>query len=153
EKIPKRGAFSFQTIGRLRPGIAMRQAGEMFEAEVRRLNPESLRHDNGNRPRLISLRDQLAGSVRDATLVLCGIVLFILLTACAIAALLLLSRPTERRQELALRAALGASRPRLVQQLITEATVLTIVSVALGLLVAHWASRVASAVAPPQLAT
>ncbi len=153
ESVPKRGAFFPQTIGRLKAGVSMRQAHEMFEAELRRLDPKSLDGDAQNRARLILLRNQLAGSVREATWVLSGIVLFILLAACANVAQLLLSRTTERRQELALRAALGASRARLAQQLITEATGLTITGAAGGLLVAHWASRIASWVAPPQLAT
>jgi putative ABC transport system permease protein len=66
---------------------------------------------------------------------------------------LLLSRTTERRQEFALRAALGASRARLVQQMIAEATALTMAGAALGLLIARWTSHIASAVAPAQLAT
>jgi predicted permease len=153
ETIPKRGAFLFQTLGRLRPGIRIGKAREMFAAEVQRSAPESLRGDEQNRPRMIALQDQLAGPVRQAGWVLAGMILFVLLTACANVAQLLLSRTAEREQELAIRAALGASRARLVQQLITEATALTMTGAVLGLLVAQWTCRVASSIAPAPLTT
>ena len=153
ETIPKRGAFLFQTLGRLKPGIRIGKAREMFEAEVQRAAPQSLRGDEQNRARMIALQDQLAGPVRQAGWVLAGMILFVLLTACANVAQLLLSRTAEREQELAIRAALGASRARLVQQLITEATALTMTGGALGLLVAQWTCKVASSIAPAPLTT
>jgi predicted permease len=153
EAVPKRGAFLFQTIGRLRPGVAIGKAREMFEAEVQRSAPKNLRGDGQNRASMIVLRDQLAGPVREAGWVLAGMILFVLLTACANVAQLLLSRTAEREQELAIRAALGASRARLVQQLTTEATALTITGAALGLLVAHWTCRIATSIAPAPLTT
>jgi putative ABC transport system permease protein len=153
ERVPKRGAYLFQTIGGLRPGIGIDQARRIFDADVRRSDPQSLSAGGQNRARMVLLRNQLAGSVREASWILAGMVLFVLLTACANVAQLLLSRTMERRQELEIRAALGASPARLVQQLITEATALTAVGAAIGLLVANWAALVATSVAPPQLAT
>jgi putative ABC transport system permease protein len=152
ENVPKHGAFFFQTIGRLKPDLTVAQSRRLFEAEVQRDDPESLRADEPNRARILSIRDELSGPIRRAGWVLSAMILLVLLTACANVAHLLLSRITERRQELALRTALGASRARLIQQLTTEAAALTLTGAAAGLLVAHWASQLASAVAPPQLA-
>lgn len=151
ETIPKHGAFMLETIGRLRPGVTMAQAQQQFKAEATHLNPASA--SLADQPRLVGFRDQITSDIREPLYILSAVVLLVLLTACANVAQLLLSRTAERRQELALRAALGASRPRLIQQLAVEATALTLAGSAAGLIVAFFVSRVASAALPAQLAT
>jgi putative ABC transport system permease protein len=155
QRIPKSGAFSWQTIGRLKPGIGLAEASTRFQAEVQRANAGRKRlkiEGYSANPELFSLRDQLAGPVRSAALVLMGMVVFVLLVACANLAHLLLSRTTERRRELAIRSALGASRARLLQQLATEAFVLTGIAALAGCAVAYSITQLAGAAAPAPVA-
>jgi predicted permease len=152
DRYPKTGVSFWETVGRLKPGLAPAQATQMFAAEIANLYPGSSARDLRDRPRLVLLRDQLAGPVRQASLVLLGVVAFVLLMACANVSNLLLTRNVERRGELVIRATLGASRARLVRQLITESIVLAVLSAIAGLVVAHWVSRLAAAAQPVRLA-
>ena len=147
ERLRTEGVMWGETIARLKNGVSAAQAARLFDAERRRLKPNSLATP------LLPLQSQLAGSIRQASLVLFGLVAFVLLIACANVAHLLLSRVAERRQELVIRSSLGASRARLVQQLVTESMLLTAAAACAGLGVARWASRLASAAQPAQLAT
>ena len=99
------------------------------------------------------LQQHLAGPVREAALVLLGGVGFLLVLACANVANLLLARTIARSGDLAIQVALGASRARLSQQLLTESVLLALAASAGGLVVAHWSARMATAVAPAQLAS
>jgi putative ABC transport system permease protein len=154
ERIPKTGSvILWTTIGRLAPALTWPQARRAFEAEASAKSPASQREDLVNRPALIPLQEQLARPVRDASLILMAGVGLLLLLACANIANLLLARTMARSGELSVRTALGASRARLTQQLLTETVLLSIVATAAGLLVAYWTAAIATAVQPAQLAS
>jgi putative ABC transport system permease protein len=100
---------------------------------------------------MMPLQYQLAGRVKYASLLLMGVVMLTLLIACANLANLMLARTASRQQELSIRSAVGASRARLIQQLLTECLTLAAVSAGLGLIVAVWATSLASKVQPAAL--
>lgn len=126
-------------IGRLSPGRDLDAARSELVGLAARLEqtyPES----NTNRGvQVLSLKDAVVGDARTAVLVLLGAVLAVLLIACANIANLQLASGSARRQELAIKAALGAGRGRLVRQLVTESLVLAFIGGALGILLAYWA--------------
>ena len=129
------------------------QAAQAFAAEATARDPRRMTMDAVNRPALVPLQAQLAGPVRSASLILMGGVGLLLLLACANVANLLLGRTVARSNELMIRTALGASRARLAQQLLTEALVLSVVATSAGVLVAGWTSTLATAVQPAQLSS
>jgi len=151
ERIPK-GAYGVDAIGRLKTGLSLKQARAAFETSIRRKDPKAFDTVEQTKPHLNPLRDELARDIREASLILFGTVASILLIACANVAQLLLARLNERRQELTIRAALGASTGRITQQLITEALVLTTIAVVAGMTVARWTTQLVSQVAPAALA-
>ena len=154
ERIPKTGSvIMFTTIGRLAPALTWPQARRAFESEAYKKSPTPPREDLVNRPALIPLQEQLASPVRDASMILMAGVGLLLLLACANIANLLLARTIARSGELSVRTALGASRARLTQQILTETVLLSIVATAAGLLVASWTAAIATAVQPAPLAS
>jgi len=137
--LESRGVHYFMAIGRLRPGVTPEQARAdlalIAESQAHRF-PES----NGGRGIAIQpLRERIVGDVRDALYMLLAAVGVVLLIACANVASLLLARASGRHRELAIRAALGAGRVRLMRQLITESVVLGAAGAVAGLLAGSWA--------------
>jgi putative ABC transport system permease protein len=137
-------AITFDEIGRLKPGALPAQAREELTAIMTRVRGE-LQKSMPDRPfppvrkvTVISLHDQLVGSSKLALLVLLGAVGFVLLIACADVANLLLARAVQRQREIALRAALGATRMRLIRQGLTESLLLSSVGGLGGLALAYW---------------
>jgi putative ABC transport system permease protein len=127
-------------VGRVKDGVSMAQAQEdmtRVHAELTRLFP---RFNTGWTARVVPLRQQLTGAVRPALWVMLGAVAFVLLIACANVGNLVLARATARQRELAVRAALGAGRGRLIRQMLAESVLLSLVGAAAGLLLGWWAT-------------
>jgi len=97
------------------------------------------------------LQDDIASGVKPALLAVLGAVLLVVVIACVNVTNLLLARSAQRRGEFAVRSALGAARPRLIRQLVTESLLLAILGAALGMLVAHFGVRGVVALSPPGL--
>jgi predicted permease len=144
------GNYGWTTIARLKPGITWRQARTPFLAEADHLWPSR----NRNKPSVITpLRDDLAGPIKSASLVLMACVLLILLIACTNVANLLLARTADRAAELSIRSALGASRARISQQLVTECVLLSVAASIAGLFVAYGTASIAGNLQPAPLST
>ena len=124
-------------VGRLKPGVTLQQAQSEVSA-IADLMAEQEKGNEGLGALLVPLREQFTGDVRLAVLVLLGAVAFVLLVACVNVANLLLARAAGREKELAIRASLGASRGRLIRQLMLESLPLGLLGGGAGLLLAVW---------------
>jgi predicted permease len=137
--LPTRGDRYLRAIGRLAPGADAAQAQQelsALSAELAAAYPES--NEDWTAATVVPLGTSITGDVSQALLVVLSVVAFILLIACANLANLLLARGSARTREMAIRAALGAGRRRIVRQLLTESLVLAFLGGAIGLVLSYW---------------
>jgi putative ABC transport system permease protein len=148
---PPRASHYLRVYGRLNSGLSVEQA----QAEMKKIG-DSLsvtypRENEGHGPRVVSLREDTVAPARRGLLIVMSAVAFLMLIACANVANLLLARSAGRRRELAIRAAVGAGRGRLLRQSLTESVLLAVIGGGLGLLLARWTLQLLIAETPVAL--
>jgi putative ABC transport system permease protein len=146
-----RGAQWVGAIARLKDGVSLEQAKAAMAPVAARLAHDFPRTNKDRVMTAMGLHDRIVRGVRPALLMLFGAVALVLLVACVNVANLLLARANARTREVAVRAAIGAGRARLVQQFLVESLVLGIGGGAVGLVVTFWATRVLLSLEPADL--
>ena len=151
EELTSRTAHNWRGLGRIRDGFTVAEARADLSAIAHRIKNQYGKEVDLSDAAVVPLADALVGDVRTALLTLLGAVGLLLLVVCANVAGLLLARTAARRKELAVRAALGAGRGRLIQQFLAESCALSFSGGALGILIAAWAVKALPAILPTNL--
>ncbi|MGH9753692.1 MAG: ABC transporter permease [Blastocatellia bacterium] len=147
----QRGNHYLSGIGRLKPGVTVEQAEAQLVTIAASLEKQYPNYNANFSARVRPLMENLTGVVRDSLLVIFAAVGCVLLIACANVANILLARAANRRREIALRAALGASRWRVVRQMLTESALLAMIGGAAGVMLAGFAMDVLIALNPADI--
>ena len=148
---PFRDVHYFDVWARLKPGVTLRQAGQEMDAIALRLEKQYPDSNRDAGVSLVGMQDNLVSDIRPTLLLLLVAVAFVLLIGCANVANLLLARATSRTREVSIRAALGASRARLIRQLLTESILLALMGGVAGVLLAAWCVPAILAMSPPDI--
>jgi predicted permease len=146
-----RGAHFMESIVRLKPGVSVEAANNELRALTRRLGKENPSTNGDYTARAVPLATEIVGFFRPALFALFGAAAFLLLITCTNVASLLLARATVREREVAVRAAIGASKGRLIRQFLTESVLLACLGTALGLAIAVGSLKALVAVTPVEL--
>src|SRR5688572_3989774 len=150
EPTERRGMGYLSAVGLLKPGVTVAQAAGEMETITSRLRQQYPETNNRRFNRVVALQDHLIGDSRTMLWLLFGAVMFVLLIACANDANLLLASAASRSKEIAIRTALGASRWRVMRQLLTESALLALTGGALGLFLSNYGVKAITKLLPQE---